>query len=313
MTEDFKIIKDYRQDEPLRNSFNTLSKSTFGLDFEDWYRNGYWTDKYNPYSIVMDNEVVANVSVNRMEFESHGKTRKYLQLGTVMTDPKYRHQGLIRRLMLEIEKDYLGKVDGIYLFANDSVAGFYPKFGYRVGTEYRYTQEISRPIGADGAAQTSPAQEDPHTLPVQVVTPARPVPMNSKEDRAILEEAIDHSAGNSAFDMKNNKELIMFYVTKFMQSSVYFVESECAYVIAEPEEAELFLHAIYSPEPVYASRVIEAFGEGIRKLTFGFAPLNHKNCQIEELHEENTTLFVKGRGFDWLEQKKYMFPTLSHA
>ena len=307
MTEELKLIKDYRKDDPLRTSFNTLSKSTFDLDFEDWYRNGYWTDKYNPYSIVMDNKVVANVSVNRMEFESDGKIRKYLQLGTVMVDPKYRHQGLIRRLMLEVEKDYLEKVDGIYLFANDSVVRFYPKFGYRTATEYRYTKEISRPVdaaGVAGATQASLVRDHPY---------GRPVAMNHKEDWATLEEAIDRSAGNSAFDMKNNKGLIMFYVTKFMQSNVYFVESEGAYVIAEIEDADLFLHAIYSPEPVHPDTIIEAFGEGIRKVTFGFTPLNYKDYQFVELNDENTTLFVKGRGFDWLEQKKYMFPTLSFA
>ncbi len=313
MTEEFRIIKGYRQDEQLRNSFNELAKSTFDLSFEDWYQNGYWTDNYNPYSIVAGDKVVANVSVNSMNFEIDGKSRKYLQLGTVMTDPEYRNRGLIRSLMREVEKDYLDKVDGIYLFANDSVVSFYPQFGYRTGTEYRYRKELSRPVDAAGAAGGANGAGDAQAQTAQGVTQARPVPMNNKEDWAILEEAIDRSASNSAFDMKNNKGLIMFYVTKFMQSSVYFVPSESAYVVAELEEEDLFLHAIYSPEPVNMDTIIEAFGEGIRTVTFGFTPLNPQGCQIEELHEENTTLFVKGPGFDWLDEKKYMFPTLSHA
>lgn len=37
------LMKDYRNNEELRASFNVLAKKTFGLDFEDWYQNGYWT------------------------------------------------------------------------------------------------------------------------------------------------------------------------------------------------------------------------------------------------------------------------------
>ena len=59
-----QIIKKYRDKEELRKSFNELAKKTFGLNFEDWYQNGFWGDNYNPYSIVMDGRIVANVSVN---------------------------------------------------------------------------------------------------------------------------------------------------------------------------------------------------------------------------------------------------------
>lgn len=62
-----------------------------------------------------------------------------LQLGTVMIDKKYRNMGFIKTIMQEIEKDYYDIVDGIYLFVNDSVLEFYPKFGYKKSTEYRYS------------------------------------------------------------------------------------------------------------------------------------------------------------------------------
>jgi len=143
VTEQFDIRKSYRHNEHLRNSFNELARDTFGINFEDWYKNGYWTDKYNPYSIVIDNKVVASVSVNKMEFIRNGKSKKYLQLGTVMTDERYRNRGFIKTIMEEISKDYDKSVDGIYLFANDSVLEFYPKFGYKKSIEYQYFKVIS--------------------------------------------------------------------------------------------------------------------------------------------------------------------------
>ena len=72
-----QVIKDYRNDTKLRTSFNELAGKTFGLNFEDWYQNGYWTDRYNPHSIVIDGKVAANVSVNRTDFLWNGEIKHF--------------------------------------------------------------------------------------------------------------------------------------------------------------------------------------------------------------------------------------------
>ncbi|MDE7250589.1 MAG: GNAT family N-acetyltransferase, partial [Lachnospiraceae bacterium] len=138
-----EIVKNVRNSETLRKSFNKLAKETFDLDFEDWYQNGFWRDKYIPYSMVIDGEVAANVSVNRTDMLWNGRRKHLIQLGTVMTKETYRNRGLIRRLMEEIAKDFATEADGIYLFANDSVLDFYPKFGFRKAVEWQYSKKIS--------------------------------------------------------------------------------------------------------------------------------------------------------------------------
>lgn len=121
----YEIVKHYRDDPALRASFNALAEKTFGLNFEGWYQNGFWQDNYEPYSVVLEGRVVANVSVNRTDLVIRGERKKVLQLGTVMTDEAHRNQGMIRAIMERIGKDY-PDVDGIYLFANDSVVDFIP-------------------------------------------------------------------------------------------------------------------------------------------------------------------------------------------
>ncbi len=32
----YKIVKNYRDNDALRHSFNELAEKTFGLNFEDW-------------------------------------------------------------------------------------------------------------------------------------------------------------------------------------------------------------------------------------------------------------------------------------
>lgn len=291
MKEEFQIIKSYRHNNYLRSSLNNLAKDTFGISFEEWYKNGYWGDEYNPYSAVIDGEVAANVSVNMMEFECGSKRRKYIQLGTVMTKKEYRGRGMIRALMEEIKKEYLDKVDGIYLFANDSVLDFYPKFGFRKGIEWYYFKKVDTTGGRY----------------------AQHVPMECPRDWKVLEEAIVHSANNSAFELKNNKNLIMFELTQFMNDDVYYIESENAYAVAEIEENRLILHAVYSDKPADINNIISAFGSGISEAVLGFAPADAAGFTKKEVCERDLTLFLLGQGFEEFEKAEVMFPILSHA
>ena len=286
---EYTIMKAYRNDDALRESFNELAKSTFGLDFEDWYQNGYWQDFYIPYSVIENGKVIANISVNIMEFELEGEKKKLIQLGTVMTEESHRNKGLIGKLMSEVMKDYDGVADGFFLFANDNVLEFYPKFGFKKAMEYQFSREV------DCKDESCAVQ----------------IPMKNKSDWSILEQAIEESVSNGSFEQNENVSLTMFYISKFMQGNVYFVENQKAYVIAEVEENDLFIHTIFSKERVDLNRIIAAFGD-ISHVTLGFTPTQKEGYKIAELYKEDTTIFILGN-MDFLEEKKIMIPTLSHA
>lgn len=291
MMKKYEIIKDYRNDDKLRSSFNELSEKTFDLDFEDWYQNGYWGDNYNPYSIVIDGKVAANVSVNKTDFIWNGEKKHFIQLGTVMTEEKYRNRGLIRQIMDEIEKDYGPKVHGMYLLANDNVLDFYPKFGFRKAKEYQYEKQVRT------GRQKSMFQ----------------IPMEDKKAWDKLEDAIRSSVCYSSLELAENSGLIMFYVTKFMRKNVYYDEELQAYVIAEMENGNLLIHNIFSEKEISVDNVIEAFGKEINSVSLGFTPKDKEGYSAFERKEEDTTLFLKGNGFDCFERDRLMIPLLAHA
>ena len=291
MKEQYKMIKAYQDNEIWRKSFNDLAMKTFGLDFEDWYQNGYWRENYIPYSILDNHKVIANVSVNQMKFEEHGVTKHYIQLGTIMTEEAYRNQGLIRILMEEVKKDYMEKTDGCYLFANDEVQNFYPKFGFKEAIEYQYKKDIYT-VDETSAVQVS---------------------MNNKKDWSLLEQAIINSVTNSSFEMKNNMELVMFYVTKFMQENVYYIKEQNAYVIAEIENETVLLHHIFADRVVDVERIGKAFGKEMKHMILGFTPLQKDGYEIAIRKEEDTTLFLLGIETEQFQKEEKMFPTLSHA
>ena len=133
-----ELVSDYMRDDTLRHALNDLTKKTFGFDFEDWVTGGYFEGDYIPYSFIEDGKIISNVSANRMTFLQNGVERNYIQIGTVMTDEAYRRQGLAKKLMDHVVKQYKDGCDGFYLFANLDAVDFYNKCGFSEETEYRY-------------------------------------------------------------------------------------------------------------------------------------------------------------------------------
>lgn len=283
-----EVIHGYREDPALRSSFNALAEETFGLNFEHWFRLGYWGDNYDPHSVVVDGKIVANVSVNRTDLRIGGEVRRIYQLGTVMTGPEYRNRGYIRAIMAEVEKTCAG-ADGVYLFANDSVLEFYPKFGFCRGTEYVYSKE---------AASAGERRMERF-------------PMDTPENRDRLARAMAESRFQTACEMVGNPGLIFFYAAQFMADCVYHWPEKDLWAIAEEEDGVLTLHNVFGPD-VALEEVIAAFGH-CGPVTLGFAPADPSGWEKQELHEEDCTFFVKGSGFGDFAGKGLRIPTLSHA
>lgn len=286
----YKIVKHYRNDKALRDSFNELAEATFGLNFENWYQNGFWGDNYDPYSVVIDGKVVANVSVNRTDMVIGGVRKRLYQLGTVMTYPEYRNRGFIRAIMEEVDKDLAG-ADGMYLFGNDNVVEFYPKFGFVPGKEFLYT----RPVAQTGACR--------------MVN----VPMDGPEGWEKLRRAMEENQFPLGCRMVDNPGLIFFYVAQFMQESVYYNKELDTWAIAEMEDGSLLLHDVLSAKNITMDAVIAAFGGEVKSVTLGFAPADTTGFAVKEYHEEDCNFFIRGQGLADFADRKLRIPSLSHA
>ena len=138
----YGFAKDFKHDQKLRRSFNQLTEATFGFSLENWYQDGLWGDYYIPYSLLRGDQVISNVSINRIEFDIENERKVGIQIGTVMTDENYRHRGLNRFIMEQVMNDWKDRADFIYLFANNSVLDFYPKFDFQIIDEYQHSKKI---------------------------------------------------------------------------------------------------------------------------------------------------------------------------
>lgn len=280
-----------RDEENIRLSFDRLSQKTFGLSFEQFYQSGSWQDKYIPHVLIHNGEVVCNVSVNIMEFDICGQRKKYIQLGTVMTDDRYRNQGLSRALMEIVMGKYKDECDAIYLFANDSVLDFYPKFNFIKAQEYQRSLRIEN-----------------------VKTNCRKLNMDNADNIKVLSDMYAKGNSFSRFDMRENVGLVMFYCLQFMKESVYYCDELGVVVIADFDGDTMVCYDIYGGKQQNIFDIIGAVAyEGVRKVCFGFS-LKHTENMQESLHkEEDTTLFVLAGKDDVFKDNKLMFPILSHA
>ena len=284
---------NYKDDTILRNSFNSLTEKTYGFNFKQWYEDGYWGDKYIPYSLLDGDKVVSNVSVNIIDFLILGEQKKFVQIGTVMTDEDYRGQGLNRALMELVLKEWEDKCDLIYLFANDSVLDFYPKFGFDVCDEYQYS--INKIKGNKSEK-------------------IRKMDMDNDKDREFVYNMACNRIPLSKVSIKNNASLIMFYCTYFMKDSIYYLEDHDAVVICEFNEEVLYVQDVFTTKEVKLDSIINAMmTEKTKKVVLGFTPYDTSSYEKSLVNEEDTTLFIKVGKENPFKSEDLMFPILSHA
>ncbi|HAU1788016.1 TPA: GNAT family N-acetyltransferase [Legionella pneumophila] len=288
------FFKGYQQEDKKRTAFNALAVKTFNLSFEEWYQSGYWRDKYIPYTLFDEDQAVANVSVNIMDFSIFGHKQRTIQLGTVMTDDAYRNQGLSRMLMEKVFEDWKADNHLIYLFANATVWSFYPKFGFKSAKQYQY-QRTTAPT-----TQANFAKLD----------------MDKKENREQLHEYAKNTCPFSKISMQENADLVMFYCITVHKDNVYYLPEFDVIAIAEIKERQLHLLDVFSKKEHNLEDIINALSdETINTVRLGFVPKDCSSYEIIPIAEKanDEMLFIETDKTALFDEHQLMFPLLSHA
>ncbi|NQX48312.1 GNAT family N-acetyltransferase [Paenibacillus tritici] len=251
---ELEFIKDYKSNEPLRNSFFELAADTFELELERWYEGGFWNEGYIPYSYIEGNRVVANVSVSLLELVINGVKSRAVQIGTVMTHPDYRGRGLSSRLMNKVLEDYGQACEFMYLFANDTVLDFYPKFGFRPVEEKIFTMDC--PPGSAGSAAI------------------RKLDLASQEDlKLITSLGKQRIPVSERLGVSGAYGLLMFYCLNVFSEELYYLENEKVIAICQQENGRLEIHDLISTEPVSIREIaLKLADNGTETIAFHFTP-----------------------------------------
>jgi GNAT superfamily N-acetyltransferase len=296
----YQLISDYKQIQKYRESFNELAKKVFKLDFKEWYDRGCWNDNYICYSYLDGDQVIANASINKMIITSNGKEYKALQIGTLMTHPDYRYQGLAGKLMNHIIDKYEKEYDFIYLFANGTVLDFYPKFGFERVQESSFTLMVSN--------------LKKWVVPKSAI---RKLDINNEEDFQLMKQfATERIPVSSRFGVKNNEHLLTFYFILVFQNATYYLEAEDAIVLFKRENNRLHIFDIVCKKTIDLETVVNhLLSEDTEMVHFYFVPdSENKHIQSALMKEPEDTLFVRAL-LEVLHdgEKSILFPLTSHA
>lgn len=296
--EEYKFLKNYISDDVYRKSFSDLAISTFGINFDEWYRQGYLGENYINYSYLCEEKVVANVSVNKFNIIYDGKVKNAIQLGTVMTHENYRNKSLIRKLMNIIFKEY-EECELIYLFANKNVLDFYYKFGFKRVVEGKYEINLK---------QLSELQLENNAI--------IKLDINKDEHITILKKLQeDRFPVSQRLGIIKDKNLLDLYCNCEYGEDLYYITEEDVIVIFRREEDIVKIYDILSKDKFNLDNIIsKVIIKNDKKIQFSFIP-ESSNYKIEfELEDKSdSALFIK-EGEEKLKlEDGILFPETSHT
>jgi GNAT superfamily N-acetyltransferase len=291
--QEYRLIHDYKHHADYRQSFGLLAKQIFSIDFEHWYNLGYWGDAYVCFSYLYHEQVIANVSISRMDMVCHGKPIKAIQVGTVMTHPDHRGQGLAGKLMRFALSQYANSYDLAFLFANRSVLDFYPRFGFQRLEQ----QQFSVSLGQLASAPQAPRRLD-LSLPADLQT--------------LLRLSRQRQPVSQTLGVVNVAWLLMFYCLHLCGQDVYYLPELDAVTIHRVEGELLQLYDVISARPFNLDQIVAAIvPAGVKRLQFHFTPDQTSLPLACEDWQSSDGLFFLPADFKFPE--RFMFPTMCQA
>lgn len=255
--------------QEYKDQLNDLMSDIFGFTFKPWHDRGFWQEPYQTFSIIENGKMLSSIGVFHMDLMVGGKHIEAMQIGGVATREEHRGKGLSRMLMDCIFSLYPKKPS--FLFANDSVVHFYPKFGYVPLAEQQpfLTCKLSK-----GSGMVKLDMED------------------EKVDRYLK---INRLISN-AFDCLNAYTLHWFHILNGYAEDLYEIPELGVMLIASQEDDKLCLNGVFSPRPVSFGQLMPCLSfDGVETVSFGFNPDGlDVHYEMRSLVTEDSTLFVLG-------------------
>jgi len=254
-------------DKVYQHKLNHLLRNVF-FDFQFWYDLGLWDENYESYAMEDNVQIVSNICVYKTQLLADGRVCPALSIGAVATDAAYRSQGLSRTLMERILEKY--KDRSMYLFANETVLEFYPRFGFERIRERLPVAEYA--IDNDIA------------------------PCKLRFDSELVRQHVYNRQNHSqTLDCLNTASINLFHIfAGHLKEHIYHIPALETVVIAAQNEETLKISAVFSLRPVsFAELARQLPVHGVRKIEWGFMPC-WEDLVYDMVDAEGDPFFVRG-------------------
>jgi GNAT superfamily N-acetyltransferase len=260
-----------------------------GLDFRLWYARCGWPSSFVVHAFREGEEIVASVASSAMEMLVRGRPCSAWQLGTVGTIPEQRGRGLAARLMEEVVGRAVAAAEPVFLFANDEVLDFYPRFGMRRAQECAFV--VRQPI--------RPAPN-----------PAPRLELDQPEHLRLLERLSACALPvTERFGARNYGTILLWHATYAHPEDLYYLDELDAVIVARAAAEVLTVYDVIAQHPFDLAAVLPRVIEReIARVEFGFTPERWWPTAVPE--RPHSELFVRGLE---LPTEPFKFPVLSHT
>ena len=261
------------------------------VSFRRWYELGGWGESYRSFAMAEGSQIVANASLQRMNIILRGCALTGWQLGAVGVVPEWRGKGLQRPLMERLLAS-IPAGDITFLFANDTVLDFYPRFGFAPHSEAVFAAEHG----------VMPSGERLRTLSI-----------DRSEDRALLARVAAHARPvTNEFGARDYYGVLLWYWANFYDGCFHYCEADDAIIVAEQEGATLRVCDVLASRPVelrsYLPRIASAPAQ---RVEFGFNPGSWWPDAKAVAEYRDSPLFVRGEHA--LPAAPFKFPMLAQT
>ncbi|HBM3446052.1 TPA: GNAT family N-acetyltransferase, partial [Listeria monocytogenes] len=205
----------------------------------------------------------------------------------------YRGQGLAKNLLNHVIAKYEDQYDFLYLFANDTVLDFYPKFGFERIEESSFTVDACNlKKKASKLKKLNPDNKTDFQLISRIVSERAPL--------------------SNILDVKESEDLLMFYVLIALKNELYYLEELDVIVLMEQEGTDLYVLDILSTKKLDVVEVLSYLStKKIETIHLLFTPEKSKYIDAAYIIETEDMLFVRPNVLT--SENYFLFPATSHA
>jgi len=262
-----------------------------GVSFRSWTECGGWQENYRVFALLEGQRIVASASLTRMDVVLQGRATRGWQLGAVGTDPNYRRRGLQQRLLPSVLASAPAD-DLVFLFANENVVDFYPRFGFRRAFECVFTAEH---------------RAEPGGSPLHILSAESPA------DRALLARvAAEAEPASASFSVRGYGSIVLWYLCNFHEQHVRHVPEHDAVIVAEQVGSTLLVYDVLARTSFDLARELpRLLDEPIERIEFLYTPTRDWPSAQPTRQYGDSPLFV--RGSHRMPEEPFKFPALAQT
>ncbi len=284
------ILHDFYSDPKLAGEFFALQELVFPSISIVWANeNDFLSPNVVPFGIFEADQALSILNATRLHILTGSSTARAVQIGTVATHPELRGRGYSAQLMRHVAAHYAPSIDFMFLFANDTVLEFYPKFGFEPCCETTYAMAVAVCDEASGF---------------------RKLDVGKPEDLGIVHELIARRVPIAkSFCVLDYSFLAEWYCQKFYQDGLYYSEALNLLLVASQEGSTLVIYDIVA-DRLDENFLLDFSFPGVTEVVLQFIPDRFKGDFTPRIDNESR-LFVQGafpgRG------RPLKFPPLAHT